>query len=147
MLESKKQVKFFESIKSGKGVEVKKNDDKFVGFWLNNKKHGEFKVTYANGDTYIGPYFEGQMNGGVFTRKNGDTYKGEWLDDEKYHGQGKWTSGDGKSWYEGQWSNNMYHGQGKETNARGDCYEGPFVGGKKQGYGTNIESTGWKKEG
>ena len=100
-------MKVFESIKNGKGVELKKNGDKFVGSWLNDIKHGEFKVTYANEDTYVGPYFEGQMNGGVFTRKNGDTYKGEWLD-EQYHGQGKWTSGDGNNWYEGQWSNNIF---------------------------------------
>ena len=47
-------------------------------------------MTYANGDSYVGPFSLGQKNGGVFIKKNGEKYEGAWLE-EKYHGYGKLT--------------------------------------------------------
>ena len=49
------------------------------------------KVTYANGDTYVGEWLDSKRHGqGTYTFANGDTYVGEWLDGIQ-HGQGVLT--------------------------------------------------------
>ena len=52
--------------------------DTFNGDLLNGFRHGQGTYTWANGDTYVGPFIQrGYMNGeGIKTYANGDVYKG-----------------------------------------------------------------------
>jgi hypothetical protein len=52
------------------------------GEWVDYKKHGKGKLTWANGDVY----------------------EGERVDDRK-HGKGKYTNADGTIYHDGEWEN------------------------------------------
>ena len=65
---------------------------------------------------------------------DGSYYEGSWKKDHR-DGIGKEgnTFGD---LYEGEWkAGKLFGGKGKLTYACGDCYEGDFVGGIRQGQG------------
>ena len=61
-----------------------------------------------------------------------------WLND-KYHGKGKWTSADGKNYFEGEFvKSKRKKGQFLETKLNGDFYKGALVDGKRKGYGYGV---------
>ena len=68
------------------------------------EKHGNGKMTYANGNVYDGQWLKDKKDGkGTMTYANGDIYDGQWLNDKK-EGKGTMTYIDGNI-YDGQWSN------------------------------------------
>lgn len=53
-----------------------------------------------------------------------------WLKD-KYHGKGKWTSADGKSYFEGEFvKGKRTNGQVLEAKPNGEFFEGELTGGR-----------------
>jgi hypothetical protein len=67
---------------------------------LNNegKKHGQGMYRWPNGRTYIGEWYDNQMDGdGVETWPNGSKYQGQ-LKANKRHGQGAFTWADGRQY-------------------------------------------------
>ena len=92
-----------------------------------NKRYsslGHGKLTYADGDQYIGEWKDGKKSGyGELLYTNGDKFSGHWLED-KASGMGRldYQNGD---YYEGQWELDRRHGWGKFfSNATGHQYEG-----------------------
>ena len=78
----------------------------YQGDFVNGKKSGKGKYTFANGDIYDGEWVEDKMSGqGIYTFANGDKYEGEFVDN-KFSGTGTYTK-DGKQ-YTGTWKNNEY---------------------------------------
>jgi hypothetical protein len=85
--------------------------------------------TYANGDTYVGEFKDGNYHGqGTKTWTSfGSKYVGEFKDNKQHgHGTYTWASG---SKYVGEFKDNKQHGQGTYTWASGNKY----VGGWKDG--------------
>lgn len=128
-----------------KRIEI--DGDLFEGYFINGKKNGRGKYTWANGDVYDGMWKDDKRTGrGRITWSNGDTYEGEWKDGKlcgrgKLIQYGKSPSGETymKYSYDGEWLDNREHGHG--ICVEGDfgwekmdkVFEGEWVDGKRQG--------------
>lgn len=68
---------------------------------------------------------------------------------DKYHGQGRWTSADKKEVYDGPYVEDARGGTGKVelSYPSGETYKGSYVDGKKSGFSTWVKSYGEKYEG
>jgi hypothetical protein len=96
--------------------------------WAGGLKQGKGKMTYANGDVYVGEFINNKRQGiGKMTYKNGAVYEGNWMDDNR-QGKGQYTWADGDV-FEGDWMYDKKTGKGKYTYANGDVYEGVWVDG------------------
>jgi hypothetical protein len=117
-----------------------------ASFGIRIQPQGKGKMTYANGDVYVGEFKDGKRQGiGKIIYANGDVYEGGWLDG-KQHGKGKETGADG--WvYEGDWVNGMFQGKGKFTWADGRVYEGGWWESKTHGKGKFTYANGTVYEG
>ena len=75
-----------------------------------------------------------------FIFANGDQYDGDYIiADEAHimrHGQGKHTSADQQLIYEGTWKNDKMHGTGRLTYGDGTSYDGEFQSNYFEGLGT-----------
>lgn len=136
---------------------------KFIGKILNNKifegkKYSSNKDGKIYGLIYEGNFKKQELYTNFWDKKNswilGDTpilydgigkeyhnnklkYEGEFKDG-KYCGNGiKYN--DNLKLYEGEFNNGNYHGKGKLYNHNGKIeYEGPFIFGKRSGFGTDY---------
>ena len=84
----------------------------YSGEWLNNKYHGQGKLTFANGIEYFeGQFFEdAKMKGyGLLVDSFGCKYEGDWLNNQR-NGKGKLILVDGTLLYEGEWKNDTPNG-------------------------------------
>jgi hypothetical protein len=141
---------------SGNGI-LTKNNDKYDGEFLNNKKHGKGRMIYENGDIYEGVWnndcceecceitynngdiYKGCLNNnkfngdGIMIYKNGSIYNGEWVNNHK-HGQGIMDYENGNT-YNGKWINNKKHGKGNMIYENGDTYDGEWLDDIKSGEG------------
>ncbi len=88
------------------------NGSKFVGAFVESKKHGQGRFDWA--DT---SYYQGDFENGVF------------------HGQGVYYFPDQQKTYYGTFVQGIVQGKGKEVWSDGKEYVGDFVNGKKQGQG------------
>lgn len=105
------------------------------------RKHGKGTITWVNGDSYTGDFFEDKLTGyGTFSFASGDVFEGDLINGRK-EGRGKYVSSDGSE-YEGEFKNDMRHGKGKHITADGSIYEGDFVQNIKQGTGKYSYSNG-----
>ena len=88
---------------------------KYVGEFVNGKRHGYGVYTFGKdspcaGDRYEGDYFEGQPCGNcVYYYAGGDRYEGEWY--RGMNGRGIMYYSDGTK-YDGEWKHNKKHGYG-----------------------------------
>ena len=122
------------------------NGDKYVGYFLNNKRHGQGTCYWTNGDRYEGEWKDDKRHGqGTYYWTYGDRYEGEWKDDKR-HGQGIYYWNDGDK-YVGFYVNDEIHGQGTYYWANGNRYEGTYVNKKRHGYGTFYWANGDRYEG
>ncbi len=122
-------------------------------------------ITYANGDTYVGEFKNGKLNGkGTYTFPSGEKYVGEFKNGiqhgqatytfprgEKYVGDFKDGNRNGKgtmTWpnctrYVGEFKDDRRTGQGTMTwPTSGDKYVGEFKDGYQNGQGTAIFRNG-----
>jgi hypothetical protein len=106
----------------------------YVGNFKNFKFHGNGKMTWSDGGTYEGQYFEGNLSGkGIMIWMNGQKYEGGWLNN-LYDGQGKMTWINGET-YSGGWKAGKKHGKGFLKWFNGNTYEGEFKNGIENGKG------------
>lgn len=105
-----------------------------------NSNSGTVEVAKSK---YEGPYVNGKRQGkGKYTFASGTVYEGDFLDD-KFTGKGKMVYTDGTN-YVGDFLNDVFEGKGVYTYSGGDKYEGEFKGGKKNGNGTYYFKNGQK---
>ncbi len=121
-----------------KRIEI--DGDLFEGWFINGKKNGRGKYTWANGDVYDGMWKDGKRCGrGRISWSNGASFDGEWLDGMMV--EGKYCFADG-SVYEGGFKNGKYDGYGKRIYKDGDRYEGQWQSGSRYGNGVYIWADG-----
>lgn len=146
---------------------------RYVGEFVDGKRHGKGTNYFADGTRYDGDWKNGYMNGyGVCVYADGEKYEGEWADGKR-HGQGtcfyasgakyvgKWVNNkkQGKgiyyyvnptATYDGDWYDNVRHGYGvEEIHAQGGTqrYEGEWKDNKRCGKGKIRYIDGEVKEG
>lgn len=124
-------------------------DGKYIGDFLDGKRHGKGKFIFSDGS-----YWEGDWKDDAFTGQgryiaNHTQYEGQFLNG-KYHGHGRKVYVDG-SIYEGNWYQGVRQGTGRLTFRDGNYYEGSFSNNKRHGrgsvyneLGTIIESGSWE---
>eukprot|EP00347_Sterkiella_histriomuscorum_P011712 403371400 len=85
------------------------------------QKHGHGKVTYLDGSSYIGQFFE-----------------------DKKEGEGRYAGKNDEYYYVGSWKNDMKHGNGEEKTLNGTMYKGDiFLNDRKHGQG-QIHNGEWR---
>ena len=70
---------------------------------------------------------------GIYYYINGDLYEGDFVDNRK-HGQGKFICSN-KSYFIGQWRNDMQNGYGEYYKNFQPIYKGNLINGRKKGLG------------
>ena len=71
--------------------------DKYVGYFLDGKMHGQGSYYFVNGNIYTGSYVNGIRSGyGTFSYNSGEKYTGNFLNNKK-HGKGTFTNNKGVS--------------------------------------------------
>jgi len=130
--------------RSGKGIYINSDGQKYNGDWLNNRYHGYGTLNF-NGKKYEGEFKNGKRNGkGIHTCKY-LKYDGEWKNDRQNGiGTEYYCNGDK---YEGEWKDGSPNGNGVEYYANGNKYEGEFKNGKREGKGSYMFNNGNKYEG
>lgn len=135
----------------------------YSGGWKEDKRHGEGKMVYANGNVYEGVWAEDEKCGfGVMEWATlGQRYEGEWLAD-KPHGYGVhvWKKDTAKelteanylrsircNQYHGMWKEGMREGRGRFLYSDGSCYEGEWKQNLKHGFGKRTSRGGLVYEG
>ena len=119
---------------------------RYVGDFVNGKRHGKGTNYFADGAQYEGDFKNGYMNGyGVMVYADGEKYEGEWLDGKR-HGQGVHWMANGDQ-YSGEWKNNRMDGYGLYTYANGNTYAGNYAEGRWNGVGTYTFANGNRVEG
>ena len=89
-------------MRTGRGVYIWPNGDRYEGEFEYNGMHGTGTLNYANGEKYIGSWVGGKKRGhGVYYWPNGKRYEGEFKDDKK-HGIGSLIYINGEVAY-GKW--------------------------------------------
>ena len=93
--------------------------------------HGRGKMTFANGTTYEGDYFDGKMEGeGEMIFPSGLICKGQ-IKDNKFNGLVEMRFPSGLI-YSGQIKDNKYHGEGKMIYPNGRIFTGKWYNNKIQ---------------
>ena len=117
---------------------------KYVGDWLNERRHGKGKYTMIWGlGEYEGDWVDDKRNGkGSQTRKSGNKYVGDWVND-KQHGKGTMFYDNGDK-YVGDWIDDEKHGKGTFSSSKGTKYVGNYVEDEKHGKGTFFFKNGAK---
>uniref|UniRef100_A0A8C8SMG9 Radial spoke head 1 homolog n=1 Tax=Pelusios castaneus TaxID=367368 RepID=A0A8C8SMG9_9SAUR len=130
----------------GLGTYRFKNGARYIGEFVENKKHGQGVFMYPDGSKYEGEWVEDQRHGsGVYYYMNGDTYTGEWQNHYR-HGQGTYVYADTGTKYVGGWVNGQQEGAAEliHLNHR---YQGKFVNGNPIGRGKYVFDIGCEQHG
>jgi hypothetical protein len=70
----------------------------YDGNWKDDVMHGDGKISFADGATYVGSFTEGTMDGtGIYRWPDGSHYDGQWRCN-RMHGEGTYTDADGQVW-------------------------------------------------
>lgn len=147
------------ALKHGTGIIVYANGDKYSGNFVDDVISGasteqyECVYTYANGDVYSGDFLDGKKHGqGKLTFADGDDdpennpyYEGS-FESNMRHGQGTERYTDG-SVYTGGFSGDLRNGNGLFNYANGDYYDGAFVDGIREGKGAYVWENGDRYDG
>ena len=106
----------------------------YQGTFVDGKKDGQGKYTWANGDIYSGEWKNDKMDGfGVLKYNNGNEYSGAFINNKR-EGQGtlKWFNDET---YTGEWKSDQMSGEGSYTFRNGDKYLGSWLNNKMNGMG------------
>ena len=129
-----------ESAPQGEFKRIEIDGDLFEGYFLNGKKNGRGKYTWANGNVYDGNWVDGKCTGkGRISWSSGASFDGEWKDNQM--SEGKYSYADG-SVYEGSFKNGKRDGYGKRIYTSGDKYEGRWQSGSRNGKGVYTWADG-----
>ena len=121
-------------IRHGRGFFKWGDGEKYIGYWVNNKREGIGINYYNNGNVYEGMFKNGKKEGkGKYKWKNGDIYEGEWKNGLK-EGEGTYISSNG-DYYKGLFSNDKINGQGIYTWKNKNQYKGEFKNNVIEGEG------------
>lgn len=127
---------------------VETDRDEYTGEFSGDKRQGEGRCSFANGDVYEGSWYADVREGyGKLAYANGDTYEGGWHEDMRT-GQGRQDYATG-SWYVGSWLFDVENGLGRgflQVPQRG-VYEGEFKDGFPHGVGKFVYDNGDVYEG
>ena len=117
---------------SGKGKITSQNFT-FLGNFVDGEPSDYGKFRSTNGNSYLGEWKKGLMNGHGRYETTDYVYEGDWIDGRR-NGNGfvEYSNGD---YYEGEFIDNVRYGHGLYEFANGDIYEGEFVDDKIQGLG------------
>lgn len=118
----------------------KDSGETYEGEYDKDKKHGQGKMTYADGSYYEGTWKQDIMHGsGKLVTCDNEVYEGEFMDGLK-HGRGHTTFEDG-SFYAGEYVLGNVSGRGKFI-ADGDIYEGEWEDNMECGQGKLSYASG-----
>jgi len=121
---------------------------KYTGQFQNGQRHGNGKMTYADGNVYEGSFFMGKKQGAegsMYFAASGDRYIGPWKNDQP-NGQGVYYFAS-KERYEGSFMNGVFEGEGTMYYPDGAYYAGEWSNNKKHGRGVFHYSDGTEKHG
>lgn len=121
---------------------------RYTGQFQNSQRHGQGKMTYADGNVYEGTFFMGKKQGSegsMFFASSGDRYVGAWKNDQP-NGQGVYYF-ESKERYEGSFVNGVFEGEGTMYYPDGAYYAGEWSNNKKHGRGVLHYSDGTEKHG
>ena len=136
---------FINGKKNGRGKYTWANGDVYDGMWKDDKRCGRGRISWSNGASFDGEWHDGKKHGrGTYTWANGDIFDGNWVDDKRT-GKGRITRSSGES-FDGEWKDNQMS-EGKYTFPDGEKYEGQWHDGKKHGRGTYTWADGDTYEG
>jgi hypothetical protein len=112
--------------------------------------HGEGRMDWPDGRSYVGPMRAGKLHGeGRFRGARGELYEGTFTADT-FTGQGTLNLPDGTR-YRGDFVNWLAHGRGRLVDPAGMVYEGEFKNGLFDGQGTmrlpngEVRTGTWRK--
>ncbi len=92
-------------------------------------------ITFKNGDVYKGQVVDGMMHGrGCLMYKNKDIYTG-YLKQNKKYGTGTLAIYEDKSFYEGEFRDDVFHGTGRWNRSDGSVFNGALEFGHPNGVG------------
>ena len=117
--------------------------DTYIGFFKNNKRHGQGTYVYKNGTKLTGTFYKGLPSYGTETyggKWKGDRYTGN-FENWNRSGQGNYFWKNGNKYF-GQWQKNKLHGQGTFTWKSGNKYVGQWEKGKQHGQGIKTYNNG-----
>lgn len=95
---------------------------------MNGKYHGQGSLTFKNGRKYVGEWVNGKKHGHGSYSGWDESYVGDWANDER-HGQGTAIFHKNGGQYVGQWAHDLMHGQGTMTGPDGWEYTGDWDSG------------------
>ena len=146
--------------KSGFGIFLDSQGNKYIGQWENDKFNGKGRLLSLNGDYYEGDFNMGLIegNGSFYLKKDEYKYIGTFKEN-KFHGEGQikyekediiyegefnegYKHGFGKiffkdkSYYEGNFENNNFNGKGKFIFENNKSYNGDWKNNTMDGKGT-----------
>ena len=118
---------------SGYGTLTNKHTgDIYQGGFLDNKRHGQGVLQFADGRIYSGEFQLDVMRKGTMKYLDGSTFWGYFDSDCVPHGRGKYTYVDG-SIYDGEFAHGIIEGHGRMTHNDGGWYLGEWCNGSKTG--------------
>jgi hypothetical protein len=149
---------------SGFGTLTYGSGEIFQGGFLDNRLHGLGTIRYTDGSVFDGAFQldailgKGRMiypDGSVYwgflapttappsgTDSNNRTPTDRPFPGLAPHGRGKLTFADGRTIYDGEFSNGRMEGHGKLTSGDGSWYLGEFSDGEKNGLGLEVRADG-----
>ena len=137
---------FVDNQRTGRGVKVWPNGNRYEGDWVNGEPNGNGTMVYASGQRYDGDWAYGSRTGkGVYTWPDGTRYEGDFSSNQRT-GRGTSAFATGHR-YEGDFINGRLTGKGTYIFPGGNRYQGDFVEGKSQGKGTFTWADGQQFDG
>jgi amyotrophic lateral sclerosis 2 protein len=128
--------------REGHGAWVSDTDDRYVGGWKQNARHGYgvFEDARVHGSRYMGMWSSGLRSGRGVVVREGLYYEGDFVND-KLAGRGVLVSADDYT-YEGEFSSDcQLQGRGTLTMPNGDTIEGAFKGMWEDRTGIQVTGT------
>ncbi|ESO92384.1 hypothetical protein LOTGIDRAFT_233146 [Lottia gigantea] len=129
---------FSEGLMNGKGKYIWADGVTYEGDFVNNVITGKGIYTWTDGSWYEGDVEEGKRHGdGTFRCPHYQvSYVGEWINGKR-NGKGRMEyDGEGKSFYDGDWLNNIKHGWGLRQYPSGNVYQGMWFNNVRHGEGS-----------
>lgn len=130
-----------QSIVSGTGIMTYIDGATYTGGFYNGVRNGEAEYIDASKTTLRGTWTLGVLGKDVtVTYRNGSEYVGSIIEGVR-KGKGSFSFANGDI-YEGKWEDDLFHGKGKYTFSNGSSYEGIWNEGKLNERVNYIDKSG-----